>query len=204
MSISFLENTAQYLVNKYGKDLSEVCIVMPNRRAGLFLRKFLAARLTTPVWSPEVFSIEDFMASVSGLQEVEPVHLLVDLYSIHLEIDKEKAQPFEGFLQWGSQLLADFNEIDRYMADAAYLFSYLDEVRAISLWNPDKSPLTEFQLNYLKFYHSLGTYHSLLTSRLISRGQGYQGLVFRHAADQVERQTARLDLVRARRQFRIR
>lgn len=183
---SFLEQTAHYLLDHYRSDLSEICIVLPNRRAGLFLRKFLATGISGPAWSPVVFSIEDFMASLSGLRETDPVFLLIELFDVHKETEKEKAQPFDEFLNWGPQLLADFNEIDRYLADARYLFSYLDEIRAINLWNLDKTPLTEFQQNYLKFYQSLDGYYSLLTERLTSRSEGYQGLVFRHACKRLE------------------
>lgn len=183
---SFLEKTARHILNLYGSDLSEICIVMPNRRAGLFLRKFLAQGLTKPVWSPVVFSIEDFMALLSGLKQVDPVFLLIDLYEVHRKTDKEKAQTFDEFLSWGSQLLSDFNEIDRYMADPDYLFTYLDEVRAINIWNLDKTPLTEFQKNYLKFYQSLKGYYSGLTESLLARGEAYQGLVFRRAVECLE------------------
>ncbi len=187
---SFLEKTARHLLSRYGSDLSEICIVLPNRRAGLFLNRFLAAELTRPVWAPALFSIEEFMASLAGMKEVEPIHLLIDLFEIHRETSGEKAQPFDEFLSWGPQLLADFNEIDRYMADAGELFGYLNEVRAISLWNLDLTPLTDFQKNYLAFYNSLGNYYALLTSRLKARGDGYQGLVFREAACRTEQGTA--------------
>lgn len=189
---SFLEKTAHYLLDHYRSDLSEICIVLPNRRAGLFLRKFLAAGITQPVWSPLVFSIEDFMSSLSGLKEIDPVFLLVELFDIHQAMDKEKSQPFDEFLNWGPQLLADFNEIDRYLADAKYLFAYLDEIRAINLWNLDKTPLTEFQQNYLKFYQSLFGYYSRLTDRLMARGEGYQGLLFRQACVRLEAKTVEI------------
>ncbi len=182
---SFLGKTAKHLFERYGSDLSEICIVMPNRRAGLFLNRFLAAELSRPVWAPAMFSVEDFLAKIARMKEVEPIHLLIELYDIHKETDGEKAQLFEEFLSWGPQLLTDFNDIDRYLADAGELFGYLDEVRAINLWNLDKTPLTEFQKNYLAFYHSLGSYYTKLVQRLLSRGEGYQGLVFREASRRI-------------------
>lgn len=183
---SFLEKTSKHLLTTYGSNLPEVCIVMPNRRAGLFLNRFLAAELTKPTWAPMIYSIEDFMVALAELREIEPVHLLVDLYTIYRESAGMKAKPFDEFLNWGPQLLADFNEIDRYMANPQELFGYLNEVRAINLWNLDKTPLTEFQKNYLAFYNSLGEYYLKLTERLTGRGEGYQGLVFRHAVERVE------------------
>jgi hypothetical protein len=127
--VPFLQKTAQYLVTTYKDNLSELCIVLPNRRAGLFLRKYLAAEVGKVTWAPTVFSIEDFIAELSGYQEVENLHLLFELYGVHIEIQGKNAEPFEEFLRWAPQLLTDFNEIDRYLADAKELFSTLTEAR---------------------------------------------------------------------------
>ncbi len=189
---SFLEKTANHLIDRYGSDLSEIYIVLPNRRAGLFLRKFFALRISKPVWSPLFFSIEDFMTLLSGLKEAEPVFLLLELYEIHKVLEREEAQPFEEFLSWGPQLIADFNEIDRHLADARYLFSYLDEVKAINLWNPDQAPLSDFQKKYLKFYQSLFEYYNRLSECFIARGEGYQGLIFRQACHRLDQQLIHL------------
>jgi len=138
-------------------------------------------------WAPALFSIEEFIGSLAGLREVDQVHCLVDLYRIHREMEGEKAQPFDEFLNWGPQLLSDFNEIDRYLVDPAALFTYLDEVRALTVWNPGNTPLTEFQKNYLKFYNSLLTYYERLSGMLLSRGEAYPGLIFRQAWQKLEK-----------------
>ena len=186
LMVPFLQQTAQYLVSEFKDDFGDLCIVLPNRRGGLFLRKYLAAEVGKVTWAPVIFSIEDFIAGISGLQEVENIHLLFELFEVHREIEGTKAQPFEEFLRWAPQLLSDFNELDRYMADAGELFSTLTEARAISLWNLDNQPLTEFEKNYLHFYQSLYSYYEKLTSRLLEKKQAYQGLNFRHAAENIE------------------
>ena len=184
--LPFLQKTAQYLVSEFGDHLDDLCIVLPNRRGGLFLRKYLAAEVGKVTWAPTVFSIEDFITQISGLQEVENLHLIFELFEVHREIEEKNAQAFEEFLRWGPQLLSDFNEIDRYMADAGELFTTLTEARAISLWNLDGQPLTEFEKKYLQFYQSLHGYYQKLTSRLIAKNHAYQGLIFRHAAQNIE------------------
>ncbi|MBE0647268.1 MAG: PD-(D/E)XK nuclease family protein [Bacteroidales bacterium] len=183
----FLQQTAKYLYETFEDNLSGIAVVLPNRRAGLFLRKHLAGMLQKTSWSPALFSIEEFVAFSSGLREAEQVHSLFEMYKIHQRIEKEKAQSFDEFLNWGGQLLSDFNEIDRYLIDPKALFTYLDEVRAMTVWNPDNAPLTEFQQNYLKFYNSLLSYYSGLTGVLLSRGEAYQGLMFRDACQKMEK-----------------
>lgn len=183
---SFLRQTADYILQNYQEKFPEIAIILPNRRAGLFLRKYLAGMLVRTSWSPALFSIEEFIASVSGLREVEQVRCLFELYKVHQRTEKEKAQLFDEFMVWGGQLLSDFNEIDRYLVDPAVLFRYLDEVRAMTVWNPGNTPLTEFQLKYLKFYNSLLSYYTGLSETLLAHGEAYQGLIFRHAWQQIE------------------
>ena len=188
----FLEKTAEYLVNTYGTELSDVAVVLPNRRAGLFLRRFMAEYAGKVCWSPVIFAVEDFITEISGLREAEPLSLLFDLYAVHQEVEKENAQPFEEFLHWAPQLLNDFNEIDRCLTDPHQLFSYLDEARVLSLWNLENQPLTEFETRYLRFYHSLEAYYHQLSSKLLSSRKGWQGLIFRHAAGNIREEVYRI------------
>ena len=181
----FLRQTAGYLYEMYGDRLRDVAVILPNRRGGLFLRKYLSEFFSGPVWSPSVFSIEDFLSAVSGLREAGQIQCLVDLYMAHREVKGEHAQSFDEFLNWGFQLLTDFNEMDRYLADPEKLFTYLDEVRALTVWNPGREPLTEFQQNYLNFYHSLLPCYHRFRSRLLAGNRGYQGMILRHACEQL-------------------
>ena len=182
----FLDQTAAYLVSSYGEDISNICIVLPNLRAGLFLRKSLAGLLNRTIWAPVICSADDFMTTVSGLRPFDKQNLVFSLYNIHKEIEKEKAQPFEDFIQWAPQLLADFDEADRYLADTRQLFSALTDARAISVWNPENKPLTDFEKQYIRFYSSLYQYYSRLVDKLLARKQAWPGLISRMAAMGVE------------------
>jgi len=183
---AFLEKTANYVADRYGDSLGELCLVFPNRRAGLFFRQFLAHRIGKTTWMPKIYSTEDFVLELSGLQLADPVSLLFDLYDIYKSVEKENAQPFDDFLNWGQVLLHDFNEMDQYLVDPVQLCDFLDEAKAIKLWNLDERPLTEFENRYLHFYNSIFAYYSGLTQRLLSKHTAYQGLAYRMAADHLE------------------
>ena len=183
---AFLEKTADYIYNKFGDDIGEICIVLPNRRAGLFLKKYLAKRIKKTIWSPAIFSSEDFIAEISELQIVDNISLLFELYKTHKTIEKEKAQDFDEFVSWGQVLMHDFNEIDLHQIEAEKIFSYLSDAKVIALWNLNKKPLTDFEKNYLKFYSSLNKYYSLLKEQLLSKNQAYQGLTYRKVTEEIE------------------
>ncbi len=189
---AFLEQAADHLAASYGDDVSGLCIVLPNLRAGLFLRKFLAAKLNKTIWSPYICSTEEFLTSVAGLRPADPLQILFRLYGIHKEIEKEKAQPFEEFISWAPQLLSDFDEADRYLADTRQLFSALTDVRAISVWNPENRELTDFEKQYLKFYGSLYVYYSRLVDEMLEHKQAYPGLIFRMASLGIEKFSEKL------------
>jgi ATP-dependent helicase/nuclease subunit B len=181
----FLEKTADYLYRTYGDKISDLCIVVPNRRAGLFLQKYIGIRAGKTIWSPAIFSIEDFLVDLSGLRICDPTQVLFELYEIHKELEGTRAQPFDEFVSWAQQLLGDFNEIDSYLVDAKELFSYLNEAKALSVWNLDNRPLTDFEKQYLRFFNSLYTYHEQLGTRLLSANMAYPGLLFRKTARQI-------------------
>jgi ATP-dependent helicase/nuclease subunit B len=186
MVTTFLENLAIKLMSTYGDDISRLCIVLPNRRAGLFLKKYISTKISKPIWSPTIFSSEDFISEISGLQVIDQMSLLFELYQVHVEIEKEKAESFDEFMQWGSVLLHDFNDVDLYMVDAESLYGYLSETKALALWNPDGKALTEFQKIYLRLYGSFNNYFVRLKERLLAKNKANQGLAYRKTAEEIK------------------
>lgn len=183
---TFLEKIAGYIYENYSANLDEICVVVPNRRASLFLKKGLANNAKKTIWAPQIFSIEDFINEYAGFNIIDPLYLQCELYNVHVEQEKAAAQSFAEFLKWGQVLLSDFNEIDMYLVSSDQLFNYLTESKALSLWNPDQTNLTDFQVKYLQFYNSLGDYHQLLAKRLLEKKQVYPGLAFRYLAENIE------------------
>ena len=183
---TFLEKTARYLLDTAGKKPDQMCVVLPNRRAGLFLKRNIAQLIDKPVWAPAVMSIEDFVFRISGFQSIEPVYLLFELYEIYRETDKESAVPFEEFLGWGQVVLNDFNDLDMHLTNADELFNFLNDVKALNLWNPDGTALTSFQVEYLRFFNSLAEFYLKLKERLLNSRKVYQGLAYRYLAEVLE------------------
>jgi hypothetical protein len=189
---AFLDKTAEYIIDTWGDELGKLCIVLPNRRAGLFLKRYLGKHASKTIWSPSIFSIEDFITTLSGLKVIDPVYLQFELYKVYREIEGQNAKEYGEFLKWGRILLNDFNEIDKYLLDSQKLFEFLNDVQAIALWNPDNRALTPFELNYLRFYNSLKVYYDRLTKILLDKRQVYLGLAYRKVADDIENHTSKM------------
>jgi len=183
---SFLEQTATYIYSKYKDNLDRVCVVSPNRRAALYLRKYLARLIDKPVWLPEMLTVEDFVVKYSGYTLADTLSLLFELHAVHKKIEGVNAQSFEKFMQWGQMLLSDFNEVDLYLADPKQIYTYLSDDKALELWNPSGEPLTEFEKSYLSFFTSMQYYYSGLHDYLKNKNLAWQGMAYRKLAEETD------------------
>jgi CRISPR/Cas system-associated exonuclease Cas4 (RecB family) len=170
---TFLKKVAE-LINQHPNAENDLCVVFPNRRAGLFLKKLLIPVDGKPRWLPDMLSIEDFVFNISGMQEPDHVTLLAALYRVYCK-NVSSPHSFDSFLGWGGEIIRDFEEVDQYLIDPDKLFHFIRDAKEIDIWKPGEDA-TEFELNYLSFYESLATQYSDLKNDLISQNLAYQGL----------------------------
>lgn len=184
MTQAFLEQVAQHIAENH-PEFTQLALVFPNRRAGLYFKKYLAARLEKPVWLPRIFSIDDFIEHLSGLKRPTPDDLLFIFFDVYTKLHPEKKEAFESFSEWAGQVLKDYNDIDLNLADAQKLFTYITDSKAIELWNPGKENLSEREQVYLDFFRSLYPLYQELYRELLSMGCGYQGMSYRETAAKI-------------------
>lgn len=183
---AFLKKVALHILEHHRQQLIKLVVVVPNRRASLFLAKYLSEITDIPIWSPRFYSIEDFVFKWSGYQLPPLVDLLFELYGVHRKIEGSKSQSFDRFNSWGQLLLKDFNDLDLYLKDADYLFRYLSETKTISKWSLNPDDLTQMERDYLRFYASLGDYYKELRKVLEEKNLAYQGMAYRKVAEHLK------------------
>lgn len=181
----FLEALVAKLQNEFSADLSRVCLVTPNRRAQTFVRRFFKENGKATLL-PQMFSIDDFIQHLSPFTLFDSIDLTFEFYMTYKELEGEQAQPFELFIQWASVLINDFNELDMHLADSNAVFSYLSDAYAIREWNLGRDELTDFQKNYLAFFHKLNDYYHYFTQRLLMQKGTYNGMAYRYVAEHIE------------------
>ena len=180
---NFLEQTAQHLITTYGEKISDVCIVLPNKRAGLFLKQHLSKIIDKPIWLPPIIGAEDLIEQLADKEIIDNLAQLFELYEVYLKTVKEP-ESFEEFSKWGQMLLHDFNEIDRYLIPADKLYEYINEARAIEVWNLGEE-ITDFQSQYLKFWKQMGGLYKAYKQHLHKLNKAYQGAAFRIVAEEI-------------------
>ena len=179
---SFLDKIATVLLSDYNNNLFNTIVVLPNKRAKIFLIEALKKQVDNNILSPEIISIEDFIQDISNIRTIDPIELLFEFYEVYLSITEKKIQQeFELFANWAKTLLQDFNEIDRYLLDPNHILTYLKDIEDIKKWGievENKTPLLE---KYIDFWKLLPHYYKSLYEHLYKKGIGYQGLIYREA-----------------------
>ena len=152
----FLKNIADELLKLPVSSLQQTLVVLPSRRASVFLKHYIAQELKQPIWLPKLISIEDFIAEQSGLQLADNLLLQFKLYEVYTEfVNKDEADSLDQFLQWSQTLLYDFNEIDRYLVNAKQLLTNLSGLKELEQWSLNEPDLTPFQEQYIRFFEHM-------------------------------------------------
>ncbi|EMY3478888.1 PD-(D/E)XK nuclease family protein [Flavobacterium psychrophilum] len=184
---TFLENLVSKLLSEKKTILSETTIILPNKRAKIFLLEAFKKKLPHFTFAPEITSIEDFIQEIANIRSIDSIELLFEFYTVYLSVTaKEKQQTFEQFSNWGKTLLQDFNEIDRYLLDPKHVFSYLQDIEVIKRWGIEIEDKTTLIDNYLEFWKLLPLYYDTFYTHLKNKEIGYQGLIYREAVTNLE------------------
>ncbi len=167
-------------------DVSKLTFVLPSKRAGNFLKNALSHLTEDTFFSPEILSIEELIQNISLLKNIPNTELLFELYNTYTEITvEEQIDDFDSFCKWAQIIIQDFNEIDRYLIPQKEILNYLSAIKDLDHWSLSNNK-TELVSNYLSFFGRLQLYYEKFSEKLISKGYGYQGLMYREAVDKLE------------------
>ncbi|MBU2921487.1 PD-(D/E)XK nuclease family protein [Winogradskyella psychrotolerans] len=183
--ISFIKSVLIDLQKK-GLKLEDLYFILPSKRAGVFLKHHLSTLIDQPIFAPQILSSEEFVEELSGLQNLPNTDLLFRLYESYKALtDEEEQESFESFSKWAQILLQDFNEIDRYLIPQEHIFDYLNAIKELHHWSLEVNQ-TNLIKNHLKFWKRLKMYYTAFTENLLQSKQGYQGLIYREAVENLE------------------
>lgn len=213
MENSFLRSVARAYVEN---GAVESVFVLPNRRSLKFFQMYMGqeygARTGKPLFSPRMVTVSDFFTTLSGIAAADSIEQLYILYREYILLKYKQdgfekgslKEPFDEFVHWGDTLLKDFNDVDKYMVDARQLFTNIRDIKELE---GDFSYLTPRQLeavrcfwtNYLRggkfsgkkeFFSSIWELMYPLyinfNRALESEGIGYEGRIYRKAAESVD------------------
>lgn len=195
--MTFLEYVAEDILRKQGTDLSRTAIVFPNKRASLFMNEYLARMAGQPLWSPTYMTISDLFRSQSELVVADDIKLVCDLYRCFTK-HVEDSETLDHFYGWGQLMLADFDDLDKNMADASKVFDNVSDIHELDdlsyLTDSQKAVLKRFFSNFaddqdtrlkkkfLNLWCHFGDIYNNYKDMLRAQGIAYEGMLYREVA----------------------
>ncbi|PRY87977.1 PD-(D/E)XK nuclease family protein [Mongoliibacter ruber] len=197
---SFLKDTAAQILHS-GKDLKEIVVILPNRRAGLFFLRHLGTLIDEPIWMPEVKTVEQLFSGLAGQGASDDLSLVFELYEIYKQLQPEP-EDFDRFYFWGELILKDFNDLDQFMADAKTLYQNLSEIKSFEadlsylskeqvelisqFWKSFRAQKAEEKEKFLRFWQILGDLYEKFNAQLDVLGMAYTGKVYRKVISKLD------------------
>jgi len=194
-TIPFLRQVAKIYLEKEGDRLQEYCFVFPNRRSSLFFRKYLAQECTKPLFAPALTTIGDLFISLSDLKSADDITLLYELYQSYRRCAVGFSDTFDDFLRYGDVILGDFDDIDKYLADASGIYrnlcdlKKLDDTEYAYLSERQRSAIEEFWSSvrigkknsdaFLGSWNWLAPVYEDFKKALAGKRIGYSGMIQR-------------------------
>lgn len=186
----FVDSLAEILLNSK-VPLQDWVVVLPSERAKQYIQKALFEKINAPFLAPKIITINNWINAHSTKVVLDKTRLLLKLYQVHLKYPLEKGkaielESFDEFLNWGTILLNDFDEIDRYLIDSKQLFKNLKDVKDIENWSFNSEELSENQKKYLEFWERLPFYYNELKLKLEQENCCFQGEVYKKISQEIE------------------
>lgn len=195
----FLKQIATLFYDCHGNDITDFCFVVPNRRAGVFFQYYLSEVAGKPLFSPTIITINELFEKLSPIHLADRVTLLFILYEKYCELNPS-AESFDDFIFWGEMILGDFDDIDKYLADAQQVYTLIndykevderydylseDHIKAIRRFWKDFNPVGNYEhkIAFVSLWRLLHPLYESFRSELRSQSIGYDGMMMREVVE---------------------
>ena len=200
---SFLSLIAADMLAHFTNDMRDVVVVFPGKRAGMFLSRELALLSDKPVWVPNYCTMGDLFQSLTTIQVADSLECVCQLHNVMQEVlGADYTETLDEFWSWGEVLMADFDDIDKHLANAQAIFTniadqerlksldYLDEHQRETLkrffgrFSLEGS--TRLQEKFLHTWSHMFEIYTMLHDRLLAQGKLWEGALLRHVTKQLQ------------------
>lgn len=176
---SFIKDKISSICEHNSQDLRNKTIIIPNKRAAVYIHKAFAEILGKPIFLPQVLTINEWVDSLLDDKIITSTELLFTAYEAHIQIEQSNAESIDDYLKWGKIMINDFDEIDRYLLDVDQVFKNLKDIKEIEDWSFGEEELSKGQEKFLSFWEKLPRYYTVIREILARRNELYQGQAFR-------------------------
>ncbi|MFZ4261845.1 PD-(D/E)XK nuclease family protein [Sphingobacterium sp. HJSM2_6] len=150
MKQPFLRIIAEHIQQLFGSELADIAIVFNNKRPITYLKKHLVDVYQQALWSPQFFTIQEFLAKSTSKTQASPLSQFFYLYELHNDLLMQEGlepESLEEFYPIAEIILSDFNQLDYDLVPIDQVFLELNDQMEIDL---AFQHFTEEQLYFIK------------------------------------------------------
>ena len=200
---TLLSLIAADMLSHFTNDMRDVTVVFPGKRAGMFLNREFALLSEKPVWTPNYCMMGDLFQSLTTIQIADPLECICQLHIVMQEVlGTDYTETLDEFWSWGEVLMADFDDIDKHLANAEAIFTniadqerlknldYLDDNQRETLkrffgkFSLDSS--TKLQEKFLQTWSHMFEIYTKLHEKLLEKGKLWEGALYRLVVEQMK------------------
>lgn len=202
---TFLHCVAKFILENNFNSLKNSCVVFPNRRSEIyFSQEITKLNSESPkvIWLPRYYTVDEFVHSIANLRVASQTTQLATLYRVHQQLANSN-ETFDRFFPWAQTIIADFNDIDKYLVDAHLLLQNIQDIKEIDdsleyLTEEQRKALADFfnitlggddselKKRFLSIWHCLLPMYNEFGKQLSAKGLTYEGQIYRQASEKVK------------------
>lgn len=182
MLMKVLDQLAKEILAKLEKS-RDLHVILPSERAKRYLLNALYRQNNGPMLAPVIQTIDQWVTELSPKKIVHPTRVLLLLFEVYQEVLGAEAQPFEEFLSWGTILLADFDDVDRYLVNVEQLYKNLASIKALESWQIDEENYSLSQKKFMAFWEHISDLHTGLAKKLADKNGFTKAMAYRFLAE---------------------
>ena len=191
MSNTFLKQIIDRVLTEGDVPLHDVAVILPNRRARrLLLQGLHQANGGKPMFAPEIFPMEEFVAWLSPLKVIDPVTQLLRLHELTRNFQGDRFSTHQ-LLTWGVAFLKDISDMDMQLQDVpASLREYAEAAKFEIPFGKEET--SESDRERMQFNDLLADIYVQNKELLQSRKESYEGMIYRDCAEHIADYSRRL------------
>lgn len=132
----FLKSVAEDIQQRFGNDLSDIAVIFNNKRPITYLKKHLSELYGRAIWSPQFFTVQEFLGLSSKAEPVGQLTQFFHLFELHNQLlQQEGAEPetLEEFYPIAEIILSDFGQLDYDLVPVDHIYMELYDTSRIDV-----------------------------------------------------------------------
>jgi hypothetical protein len=156
--------------------------ILPNKKSQYNLKKQILSKISKPIFSPQIETIDSLIKKISGIEEASIAMAEYEFYKCFFKNLKNSELKDFYNSSIATTFLKDASEIEQNLLDLNVVIKDLIDLDKVKNWGNEKSSAKNFQ----KFLFRSNYVYEGFKKQLFNKGQGLKGVCYAEAVKNIE------------------